>query len=911
MSADVQRDAIVLEPSTIVVRCAAAQRIPPCISIRGPAPVTSSVYAVGGGAFSCSWVAVNPGLYSVSVLFDDQHVEGSPFAVMVHDSRAAAAADYMPAGAGAVVGGWVCSGGAAETGAQLRQRSPPSAAAQSQAASCSCGPTTHPLAPAPGCAGSMGVGRTPERPSTAKVPLSVTRLGWPAPAQGFVTPGPLRKGCAPVSAIETVGAVAVVPVASAGQHGSSSHGNVHNQLRAVGSANRLSGSGKARSPRDEASEASGGAWRGGRVGGPTRHTAGVKPSNRRTRMEAERHGAPPRAANGAPPGAASSHSDVPHRPASVNDGGLRLLGASFLLGPSTVAPGGTVELLLSYPGFGQRSRTGCVVVAGVTGPARATTTVSERQDGLYSIAVADMSVSGGYNVHASVNGLAAVGSPHRLRVGPLGASADRCYAGRHGEATAGNEAEVLIVACDRTGERLTRGGSRFEAWLHPTASGGGRGSSAGLGTAPEAIQTPEPIIPVQMHDCGDGTHAARFTATAAGVHALYVQLGGAPISGSPFSVVVAPGRTSAANSLVVLADETGGWSPGVRFGPVENLALGGGAPAAVAAPLEHCGRVVAAGSQCRVTVTPRDSLDNRGQAALAEPWRVELERMPLTEVSVATGAEAPDGPLNSARDHRSGGSGGCGAGCSVEAPGAACPECVASSARPGEAIAGWRFQRAEQTPGAPGASPCLPMGKQGSGPLSSSQATWPAIERPPSSPRADAWLAQDPLSASRDPVLPESLPISAHCHGRLIACFSPSIAGVYRLSVLLAGSHAGGSPFCFRVRHGAVDPNRCDLLAPVPAAVPIWTSLQLTVVLRDRFGNPCIGAKASEHPCTARARAPLHVATRAAAPLRVVALPGGRHRVTCALGTRGSHALRIFVDGVCLAATCDACVQVA
>jgi len=172
-------------------------------------------------------------------------------------------------------------------------------------------------------------------------------------------------------------------------------------------------------------------------------------------------------------------------------------------------------------------------------------------------------------------------------------------------------------------------------------------------------------------------------------------------------------------------------------------------------------------------------------------------------------------------------------------------------------------------------------------------------------------LAQDPLSASRDPALPDSLPISAHCHGRLIACFSPTTAGVYRLSVLLAGSHAGGSPFCFRVRHGAVDPNRCDLLAPVPAAVPIGTSLQLTVLLRDRFGNPCIGAKASEHPCTARARAPLHVATRAAAPPRVVALPGGRHRVTCALGTRGSHALRIFVDGVCLAATCDACVQVA
>jgi hypothetical protein len=1050
------------EPSRFVLRCAATQRIPPCVAVRGPAPATSSVYTLGGGAFSCSWLAVSPGLYAVSVLVDDQHVEGSPFAVMAHPVRAEALADCPSAGAKGA-GGWGgCCG--AGTGAQLRRRSHLRAAVESQAASHSCGATTPPPTSAPGRAVSAGIGGTPEwstiptrpvslthsgrqaqaqdsailgcsgerctpaslmstggspeRPTTAARPVSATHHGVLAQAcDGAIlslgreacTPARLTgtgkapkrptaaalpvsatprtvmaqahdgailglcgQVCAPASPTDAVVAVAIALVApAAGPNGlCGGHGEVRNEQRTIscgsrvghsnntcaahsnrtcGGVNNLCGCGnslcycgESRSPRDGASKTSrGGAWRSGQADRPTRQRAVVKPTNRLRRVETEQHD-PPRSAacrksvasrhqtpqtsaakpmnrlalvqaegHRSPPLAASCDPAAPRHPALKGLVSPRLASASFLLGPSNVPPGGTAELLLSYPGFGQRDCSGCVVVTGVSGPARATTSVSEREDGVYSIAVAGMSVSGSYLVHASVDGLAAVGSPHRLRVGPLGACAGKCYACVGGVATAGSEAEVLIVACDRAGQRLSRGGARFEAWLQPLAGagGGGREGEAGHPTALETNSTSAgaggrvsdsdcsmalEMIPVQIHDCNDGTHAVRFTATCAGIYALHVQLGGVAISGSPVEVEVAPGHTSAANSLVAMTDETGGCIPSMHSSSRRSppLAVGEG----VADSLEEDGWAVAAGSVCTVRVTPRDSFGNCQQAALTEPWRVELERLPVGKVSANTGPEV----------ERSSGFTAARQGSTVLA---ASPDVRPSAVRPpnsarSEARLAWSTAKRSPIPARAGAwpaeTPLSTSGDLGHGPPS------PSV----SAAFVEAWRAEGPLLGSPDIARggAQLLPISSHFDGGLVARFRPMIAGLYRLSVLLAGAHAGVSPFCCRVRHGAVDPVKCDLLAPMPAAVPIGTCVQLTVVLRDRFGNPCIGAKASEHLCTARVRPPLLSAARAAAPPRVLALPGGRHRVMITLGVRGSHSLRLFVDGVCVAAACDVCV---
>jgi hypothetical protein len=101
------------------------------------------------------------------------------------------------------------------------------------------------------------------------------------------------------------------------------------------------------------------------------------------------------------------------------------------------------------------------------------------------------------------------------------------------------EATFTVRAVDFRGEARTDGGDAVEAEL-VVAAGGGAGADeckeGGGGGAAAAVA--EARVAVAVVDGGDGTYACAYTADAEGRAALHVRMLGAPIRGSPFSVMV-------------------------------------------------------------------------------------------------------------------------------------------------------------------------------------------------------------------------------------------------------------------------------------------------------------------------------------------------------------------------------------
>ncbi|HQQ79276.1 MAG TPA: filamin/ABP280 repeat domain-containing protein [Thermoanaerobaculia bacterium] len=95
---------------------------------------------------------------------------------------------------------------------------------------------------------------------------------------------------------------------------------------------------------------------------------------------------------------------------------------------------------------------------------------------------------------------------------------------------AGEEATFIIQARDASNHKRTAGGDTFVARL----------------AGPETVS-------VSITDRRDGTYAGRYTALRSGPHTLSVMRGNLNILGSPFTVVVGSGITSASlSSLLVL-----------------------------------------------------------------------------------------------------------------------------------------------------------------------------------------------------------------------------------------------------------------------------------------------------------------------------------------------------------------------
>mmetsp|Transcript_16274 Transcript_16274/g.49580 ORF Transcript_16274/g.49580 Transcript_16274/m.49580 type:complete len:766 (+) Transcript_16274:41-2338(+) len=744
------------KPSRFTVHAPHARELP-CIRIRGDGGGRSSVVCGGEGLFLGCWVAARGGQYEMDVLLDGEHVQGSPFELSVappdpeerREERAPLETGFGGESKRGVTMGVAASHGSTATYLAEPRAMPQSYGTANSPPSVCRAPFCNEIASSVKC----------ERPSTAP-----TQVRWkqdsPATDLADTTMWLARSESSPPSS-----SIAHASTMSTGTPTTretyrppicdASADAVLQRVQPASRAHRESvptdrllerglGGGLAR---DKASYSRIAPAR--RISNPER----TSPRIERVRTGANRESASRLQLTPATNPNASKRTSP----------GVRLSGSSFLMGPGEVAPGECAELVLSYPGFGDKNFSkDCMVVAGASGPARATTCLQERDEGVYALIVDGLTVSGTYIVHASVNGRAAVGSPHRIRVGALKAHADACYAELSGVALAGEPFEVVLVACDRTGERLQRGGTRFSAQMSKGSSSSGLHSLVAAATS---------TVHVEIADRGDGTHLALFQARVAGVYSLKISVDDRPIRGSPYEVVVAPGSVSATDTGLVLSDANGGWR-----------------------------RELVAGEEASIDLTPRDRFGNR-QPNATEDWRVMLEWSTVASRRLARVASAP-----------------------------------------------------------------VPSTEQ---------------------------LTSDI----------ELVDMIEHPDGGLVGCFTPTVAGSYRLSVTLSGMPVGGSPFAFKVIHSSVDPRHCGLLEPPPSRVGRGEAIVLTVALRDAHGNRCLGVRAAEHTCTARIRPPLHAALRSGDSPSIVPIAGGRYRVTLYLPAQGAHAIRVFVDGHCLADT--------
>ena len=134
--------------------------------------------------------------------------------------------------------------------------------------------------------------------------------------------------------------------------------------------------------------------------------------------------------------------------------------------------------------------------------------------------------AGSLDLQVLLNG-GALGEPLRCEVEAAEAHPDGCVlrGGGAAEAVVGEPASVELLARDRFHNRVGVGGAAVEASL----------------VAPGASPLPLPV-----YDNGGGSYSASYTAAVAGEHALHVTLGGQPILGSPFAVLVHAARTFAA-----------------------------------------------------------------------------------------------------------------------------------------------------------------------------------------------------------------------------------------------------------------------------------------------------------------------------------------------------------------------------
>ena len=112
------------------------------------------------------------------------------------------------------------------------------------------------------------------------------------------------------------------------------------------------------------------------------------------------------------------------------------------------------------------------------------------------------------------------GTPLSLTVVPGRAAARCCHAVGDGvrRVAAGCPAELRVVACDASGNRLRRGGLALRALLAPR----------------------QPGQEVAVRDAGDGSYVVTYVVPYSGKHTLAVLLGNKAIKGSPFTIEVHP-----------------------------------------------------------------------------------------------------------------------------------------------------------------------------------------------------------------------------------------------------------------------------------------------------------------------------------------------------------------------------------
>lgn len=181
--------------------------------------------------------------------------------------------------------------------------------------------------------------------------------------------------------------------------------------------------------------------------------------------------------------------------------------------------------VLARDGNGNALTTGgATVVVTVTGANDATPPVTDEGNGTYTASYTPTAV-GTDNVAITLNGAPISGSPFSSTVTAGGVDADMTTATVPSAGTTGQTTEITVQARDANGNPLTSGGSTVAI------------SISGANTA-------NPVVT----DEDDGTYTASYTPTATGTDNIAITLGGAHISGSPYSSTVSPGEAEASQS---------------------------------------------------------------------------------------------------------------------------------------------------------------------------------------------------------------------------------------------------------------------------------------------------------------------------------------------------------------------------
>jgi hypothetical protein len=179
-----------------------------------------------------------------------------------------------------------------------------------------------------------------------------------------------------------------------------------------------------------------------------------------------------------------------------------------------------------------------VTVQRVTAAGTATSiVVTDNLDGTYSASVTT-NTAGTYTLVVRVNGIDVSGSPFALVVSPgaLSAAASTATGAALANARVGTAATVLVQARDAQGNALSTGGSTLACSINCGSA------VAGTGTYTSA-----------------GAYQCVYTPTASGAScSLTITLGGAAVSGSPFTVAVAAAPASASASGTMGAAKTAG-----------------------------------------------------------------------------------------------------------------------------------------------------------------------------------------------------------------------------------------------------------------------------------------------------------------------------------------------------------------
>ena len=158
-------------------------------------------------------------------------------------------------------------------------------------------------------------------------------------------------------------------------------------------------------------------------------------------------------------------------------------------------------------------------------------TVLDPADGSYAASYSTLA-AGRYELSVTINSVPIAGSPFATLVTPGATCARNSRVGGFGtqRAVAGMSAALRIDAVDCYGNPQTAGGDPFTVTL----------------TRPGV-----PLVSGHLLDHRNGSYSATYNATVSGLWLMHVAVGEAHAIGSPFSILVAPGATSARASVAV------------------------------------------------------------------------------------------------------------------------------------------------------------------------------------------------------------------------------------------------------------------------------------------------------------------------------------------------------------------------